>query len=107
MVNFGGHNTASIQSKTFMGTPIKSASIYSWQGISRVGLLPSLTSALLFSFALASIVRYRPELLAKTMSSPMNLLVDIFIQESPAFMIPSFRNLLYREELTIEQVSCI
>ena len=86
LINFGGH--------------IGHGS-YAWQGVSRMPLLPTLTSTMLISFTLSSIVRYRPNLLDAAMNSPMSLLLDTFVNEADQVFLPTLRNLLYRQELTI------
>jgi len=39
--------------------------------------------------------------------SRLNLLADVFFNEVDAFMLPAFRNLLYREELVLSYSGCI
>jgi hypothetical protein len=90
LINYGGH------SLTRQG--VNTAYDYMWHGVSRVNLLPTLTSILLLSFSLASIVRYRPELLNSALSSQYQILIETFAQESDGVFIPALRNLLYREE---------
>ena len=75
--------------------------VYSWRGVHRTPLLPTLSSILLLSFSLASIVRYRPILLEGIMASPTALLIDTFVGESDSVFIPAIRNLLYREEMAV------
>lgn len=98
MVNYGGHR---FQFRPPYGVEIS----YRWHGVARIPLMPTLTASLCLSFALSSMVRYRPVLLAKAMSSPLNLLIDTFVQESDGFIIPALRNLLFREELCIGRVA--
>lgn len=93
LINYGGH--------TIEQSPVNINCIYTWCGLTRVPLLPTLTSLLLFSFSLASLVRYRPALLDSALSSPIRLLLDTFVQESDAIFIPALRNMLYREEMYI------
>ena len=94
LVNFGGH---AMNSATFGST----GSIYMWRGVTRVPLLPTLSSILLMSFSLASVARYRPVLLQQAMASPIHLLLDTFVQEADGVYLPALRNLLYREEIAI------
>lgn len=93
LINYGGHK---IEGSTF-GVNCQ----YEWRGVSRSPLLPTLTSSLLFSFSLASLVRYRPALLNAALDSPYQLLIDTFVQESDGTFIPALRNLLYRQEVSI------
>ena len=93
LINYGGHSVKRGQ----MGV----SSRYAWSGVSRLPLLPTLTSLLLLSFSLASIVRYRPALLNAALDSPYRLLIDTFVLESDAMFIPALRNLLYRQEVSI------
>lgn len=89
IVNFGGHVFGS---QHF---------IYSWRGVYRVPLIPTLTSILLMAFSLASVARYRPALLQSAIGAPVYLLVDTFVQEADGVFVPAVRNLLYREEVAI------
>ena len=93
LINYGGH---AIEESAF-GVHCQ----YRWHGVSRSPLLPTLTSLLLFSFSLASLVRYRPALLNAVLDSPYQLLIDTFVQESDGTFIPALRNLLYRQEVSI------
>lgn len=93
LINYGGH--------MIEGSQFGTSSRYSWSGISRRPLLPTLTSLLLLSFSLASIVRYRPALLDVALDSPYQLLIHTFVQESDGTFIPALRNLLYRKEVSI------
>jgi len=99
-INYGGHM---IQSDPLN----KPQTIYAWFGISRIPLLPTLTSILLLSFSLASIGRYRPLLLEVSMNSPIMLLIDTFVSEADSIFISSMRNLLYREEIAVGYVDFI
>lgn len=92
LINFGGH-LVNYSFGNRMGT------CYTWHGISRTDLLPTLTSMLLLSFSLASIVRYRPIILSSAMASPIALLIDTFVTEADSIYIPALRNLLCREEV--------
>lgn len=94
LINFGGHV---ISYTNFDAT----SCAYMWCGVSRVALLPTLSSILLMAFSLASIARYRPVLLQQVMASPVQLLLDTFVQEADGVFIPALRNLLYREEIVI------
>ena len=93
LINYGGHATYD----TLNGPSVR----YLWHGVSRIALLPTLTSTLLLSFSLASIVRYRPLLLDSSMNSPILLVIDTFTSEADSVFIPSLRNLLYKEEVSI------
>lgn len=94
LINFGGHQIIS---------PARDAPscVYLWHGVSRVDLLPTLSSILLMAFSLASIARYRPVLLQQVVASPVQLLLNTFVQEADSVYIPALRNLLYREEVVI------
>jgi hypothetical protein len=94
LVNYGGH----IVERSNQGAP---RCMYAWQGTSRVRLLPTLTSILLFSFSLSSLARYRPALLDRITDSPFQLLIDSFVAESDHVFFSAIRNLLYREELYV------
>jgi len=102
LINFGGHR--------FVEQPLMNPSIkciYSWSSVSRKRLLPTLTAALLLSFGLSSIVRYRPILWKHIEDSELNMLVNVFIHESDGMLIPTFRNLLFREEMCLSQLSAL
>ena len=93
MINFGGHHVIE-----YFNNP---KSYYSWYSMNHKEFIPTITASLLLSFSFASIVRYRPILLNKLMDSRLNFLFDIFVREADGFLLPAFRNLLYREELAI------
>lgn len=88
-VNFGGHITDSMGSH------------YQWRYNPKTRILPTMTASLLTSFFLASVFRYRPKLARSLEDSRLNILAEVFINEADEFMLPAFRNLLYREEMTI------
>ena len=94
LINFGGHQIIS-------SDVVPTRCAYLWHGVSRVALLPTLSSILLMAFCLASIARYRPILLQQVMASPVQLLLDTFVQEADGVYIPALRNLLYRQESVI------
>ncbi len=96
LINFGGHSFPPLG---------QSRCEYAWRGVFRVRLLPTITSLMLLAFTLASVARYRPALLHKALNSPINLIIDTFVQEADAIFIPTIRNLLYREELAIGQIN--
>ena len=95
--NVGGHVTT--------GSQVPGATApttwYAWPFAPRVPIVPSLTACLMLSFALSSIWRYRPHLANAMQESRVNLLADVFVNESEGIFIPTFRNLLYREWLTV------
>lgn len=62
-------------------------------------LIPAASAAMMFSFVAGSMARYRPELVARLESSRVFLLFDVFVKEVDRFMLPMFRNLLYREQM--------
>lgn len=75
-----------------------------WYTVPRAPILPALTASLLLSFVLASVARYRPNLTAQLEDSRLNIVVDVFTAESDCFVIPALRNLLYKEELSLETI---
>ncbi len=93
LVNYGGH--------FIEDNSLGRNRLYLWHGVSRLPLLPTLTSLLLLSFSLSSLVRYRPDLLNAALNSPHQLLIDTFVQESDGIFLPALRNLLYRQEISI------
>lgn len=99
LINYGGHAVSS-------GIMMPSCH-YIWRGVAGIPLIPTLSSVLLLSFSMASIVRYRPILLDKAMSSPAALLIDTFTTEADTVFIPALRNLLYREEVAIGPVDYV
>ncbi len=72
---------------------------YMWRFDRSSPILPTMTAGLLLSFALASLSRYRANVLDRVESSKVNLLCEVFSSESDGFMIPAFRNLLYAETM--------
>ena len=94
LTNYGGHS--------ILNDPFQQISMqYSWQYMFRKKLLPTITASLLLSFSFASICRYRPQLLVQLLNSRFSLIYRTFLNESPGYMIPFFRNLLYREEMIV------
>lgn len=87
LINFGGQGTD------------MAGLCYRWTYIPKVPMIPTMTAALLNSFFLASVFRYRPRLARSLEESRLNVLADVFVNEADAFMLPAFRNLLYREEM--------
>lgn len=77
---------------------------YEWHSIDRKGFLPTLSATLLLSFGLASISRYRPALARRIEGSEINVLLDVFVAEADAIVIPAMRNLLYREEIVVKSM---
>jgi len=102
LINFGGHRFIE---QTLMEPRVKC--IYSWSTVSRKRLLPTLTAALLLSFGLSSIARYRPILWKHIEDSELNILINVFIHESDGMFIPTFRNLLFREEMCLSHLSAL
>ena len=74
---------------------------YLWRFERTSPILPTLTAGLLLSFVLASLSRYRANILDRVESSKVNLLCEVFASEADGFMIPAFRNLLYREAMYV------
>ena len=99
LINYGGHRVVAQSPFT------KSSLQYEWHGVARKGLLPTLSAALLLSFGLASVSRYRPALARRIEGSEINVLLDVFVAEADAIVIPAMRNLLYREEIVVESMA--
>jgi hypothetical protein len=77
---------------------------YFWRVAKNCHILPTLTASLLLSFALASLSRYRANVLDRVESSQVNLLLEVFANEADGFVIPAMRNLLYAETLYVQPV---
>lgn len=77
---------------------------FSWQVNSGSPLIPTLSASLLLSFVLASLSRYRPNLLDHVETSKVNLLFDVYSSEADGFVIPAFRNLLYGQTMFMSSV---
>lgn len=88
--NFGGQQVNNNLSVEFM-----------WRFERSSQILPTLTAALLLSFCLASLSRYRANVVNRVDSSKINLLCEVFASEADGFMIPAFRNLLYAETMYV------
>ncbi len=101
-VNYGGH-------RIYMGPGLQFdlQNEYQWHGLTGKPLLPTLTATLLLAFALASIARYRPSIARGVEGISLSVLLDIFIAEADSIVIPSMRNLLYREEVCIQLLDAI
>ena len=98
LVNYGGHLT----------TPVAGGNLnitYYWRGMRYKPLIPTLSAALLLSFSLDSIYRYRPNLIRHIEESELSLLLDVFISESDALILSALRNLLFREGIVISPMS--
>ena len=89
LINYGGH----IVNET-----------YQWHGIARKGLLPTLSAALLLSFAWPQSLDIGQPL-PDIEGSEINVLLDVFVAEADAIVIPAMRNLLYREEVVITSMA--
>jgi hypothetical protein len=101
-INYGGH-------RIYMhpGSKFGLSSEYLWHGLAEKPLLPTLTATLLLAFALASIARYRPSIERDVEKTSLSILLDIFIAEADSIVIPSMRNLLYREEFCTQLLDAI
>jgi len=88
IINFGGQQVDQNRAEHFM-----------WRFDSTSDLLPALTASLLLSFTLASLARYRANVLDRVEGSKINLLCEVFSNEADGFIIPAFRNLLYAESM--------
>jgi hypothetical protein len=80
---------------------------YQWHGLKGKPLLPTLTVTLLLAFALSSIARYRPSIALGVEDTSLSVLLETFIAEADSIVIPSMRNLLYREEVCIRFLEAI
>ncbi|MYD24424.1 MAG: hypothetical protein F4X08_01225 [Gemmatimonadetes bacterium] len=98
LINFGGH-------VVLEQGQINRGLVYSWHGISRKALLPTMTATLLLSFALASISRYRSTLLRRIDESEIQVLLDVFMSEADSIVLPTMRNLLFKEEVACDMIS--
>jgi len=101
-INYGGH-------RIYIGPALQFdlKSEYQWHGLAGKPLLPTLTATLLLAFALASIARYRPSIERDVEKTSLSILLDIFIAEADSIVIPSMRNLLYREEFCTQLLPAI
>ncbi len=71
--------------------------LYSWHVSRDFPVLPTLSATLLLSFALASISRYRANLLHSIQRSELYMLLEVFMAEADHFFVPALRNMLHRE----------
>ena len=101
-INYGGH-TAHIGP----GLQFRVNIAYQWHGLKGKPLLPTLTVTLLLAFALSSIARYRPSIALGVEDTSLSVLLETFIAEADSIVIPSMRNLLYREEVCIRFLEAI
>lgn len=101
-INYGGH-------RIYVGPPFQFNLMnqYQWHCLVGKPLLPTLTATLLLAFALASIARYRPSIARGVEEISLSVLLDTFIAEADSIVIPSMRNLLYREEFCIQLLDAI
>jgi len=101
-INYGGH-------RTYIGPAFQFElkNEYQWHGLTGKPLLPTLTATLLLAFALASIARYRPSIALGVEGTSLSVLLDTFIAEADSIVIPSMRNLLYREEFCVQLLDAI
>jgi hypothetical protein len=74
---------------------------WAWRIEPNSDLLPCLTSGIMLSFVLASLSRYRADVLDRVENSKINLLFEVFASEADGFLIPAMRNLLYAETLYV------
>lgn len=93
IINYGGHVTDNGGQDT----------LYRWYSMKNKYFIPTITSSLMLLFSFASIARYRPNILNCVESSNLNLLFDVFVNEVDGYMLPVFRNLLYREDMYISK----
>ena len=108
LVNFGGQSIQASNHRSRVGSGLEISMIpylhpvFMWNVVPRVPVLPTLTGALLTSFVLSSVARYRPNLLAKLEGSKLHVLLDVFTREVDGFLIPAMRNLLHREMVYLQ-----
>lgn len=70
---------------------------YEWYVHPETAILPTISAGLLLAFVMASLARYRANIMDRMENSKINLLHEVFSNECDGFMIPAFRNLLYGE----------
>lgn len=95
LINYGGHQIFNPQ----MGERVTIS--MQWSHTNGVKIIPTMTASILLSYALSCICRYRSWILDKAENSSLYLLFDTFTKECDGYMIPAFRNLLYKEALAI------
>lgn len=91
LVNFGGHRIDLILHNAPNGH-------YFWYMAPDGVLLPTVTAMLILSFFLSSLARYRPTLLLKLANTSFSHVSDAFLSEATGVLIPTFRNMLFKEE---------
>ncbi len=78
---------------------------FEWHFLPKVPPLPTLTACMGLSFYLSSLYRYRATLLDALPENRLSLLFDVFLAEVGTVLIPAFRNILYRESVSITQIT--
>lgn len=99
------HDRAALQLKNYGGHNVSPDGEFhhAWRFEPKVPIIPTVTAGLLLSFVLSCLARYRADVLERVDSSRVNLLCEVFASEADSFMLPTFRNLLYSEEVHLIQ----
>jgi hypothetical protein len=84
-----------------------SAIRYAWRWAPDAPILPTLSAALMLSFVLSSLYRYRAGLLDRIESSEISLILETFEGESDAIVLPGLRHLLYGRPLFISRMAVV
>ena len=90
LINFGGQRVVDDRSVQ-----------WGWRYHPNCPMIPTMSASLLLSSVIASLARYRANVLDAVENSDLNLLCELFTTESDAFVIPTFRNLLYGEPIYV------
>jgi hypothetical protein len=97
------HNDTKLKVSNFGGHMVDAncVSHYSWPVNPGLPIIPTMSAALLLSFTLSSLCRYRANILDRVESSRVNLLCEVFANEADGFIIPTMRNLLHADHLCV------
>lgn len=101
------HQDSALQLVNFGGQQVGDDGIvyHYWRFRPESPLIPTVSAGLLLAFVLASLARYRANVLNSVQNSKVNLLCDVFASEANGFIIPAFRNLLYGEPMYIRRTA--
>jgi hypothetical protein len=80
---------------------------YAWRWASGVPIWPGVSAALMVSFALSSLYRYRAGLLNRIERSELSVILETFEGESDAIVLPTMRHLLYGQPLFVSRVGTV
>jgi hypothetical protein len=99
------HHRATFLARNFGGQLLTETGTlrYAWVFEPGATLVPTMSAALLVSFVLASLARYRADLLERVDSSRVSLLCEVFASEADSFMIPAFRSILCGELVILSE----